>query len=226
MSKKEFDINDELDDLKSLWKNQPDEKNYGKDDIFKMIHRKSINSVQWLFIITILEFIFGILMSLWSVFSGQKIYSPETINAIGLETYSKFESISHVGLIGSVLFISVTYYFYRKISSALSVNKLMQTIMRFRKTITWLIICWIAFTLVLVVPLMMEMGENSYMNAVNHESESMEQMRLQAKKTAWIFAGIMIGFITVFCAVYYGIIYGVFLRRLGKNIKELRSIEN
>src|SRR5690606_27174994 len=224
MSKKEFDINDELDDLKSLWKNQPDEKNYGKDDIFKMIHRKSINSVQWLFIITILEFIFGILMSLWSVFSGQKIYSPETINAIGLETYSKFESISHVGLIGSVLFISVTYYFYRKISSALSVNKLMQTIMRFRKTITWLIICWIAFTLVLVVPLMMEMGENSYMNAVNHESESMEQMRLQAKKTAWIFAGIMIGFITVFCAVYYGIIYGVFLRRLGKNIKELRSI--
>lgn len=226
MSKKEFDINDELDDLKSLWKNQPDEKNYGKDDIFKMIHRKSINSVQWLFIITILEFIFGILMSLWSVFSGQKIYSPETINAIGLETYSKFESISHVGLIGSVLFISVTYYFYRKISSALSVNKLMQTIMRFRKTITWLIICWIAFTLVLVVPLMMEMGENSYMNAVNHESESMEQMRLQAKKTAWIFAGIMIGFITVFCAVYYGIIYGIFLRRLGKNIKELRSIEN
>ncbi|NLN32651.1 MAG: hypothetical protein GX159_03530 [Flavobacteriaceae bacterium] len=226
MSKKEFDINDELDDLKSLWKNQLDEKNYGKDDIFKMIHRKSINSVQWLFIITILEFIFGILMSLWSVFSGQKIYSPETINAIGLETYSKFESISHVGLIGSVLFISVTYYFYRKISSALSVNKLMQTIMRFRKTITWLIICWIAFTLVLVVPLMMEMGENSYMNAVNHESESMEQMRLQAKKTAWIFAGIMIGFITVFCAVYYGIIYGIFLRRLGKNIKELRSIEN
>ena len=226
MSKKEFDINDELDDLKSLWKHQLDEKNYGKDDIFKMIHRKSINSVQWLFIITILEFIFGILMSLWSVFSGQKIYSPETINAIGLETYSKFESISHVGLIGSVLFISVTYYFYRKISSALSVNKLMQTIMRFRKTITWLIICWIAFTLVLVVPLMMEMGENSYMNAVNHESESMEQMRLQAKKTAWIFAGIMIGFITVFCAVYYGIIYGIFLRRLGKNIKELRSIEN
>ena len=226
MSKKEFDINDELDDLKSLWKNQLDEKNYGKDDIFKMIHRKSINSVQWLFIITILEFIFGILMSLWSVFSGQKIYSPETINAIGLETYSKFESISHVGLIGSVLFISVTYYFYRKISSALSVNKLMQTIMRFRKTITWLIICWIAFTFVLVGPFMMEMGENSYMNAVNHESESMEQMRLQAKKTAWIFAGIMIGFITVFCAVYYGIIYGIFLRRLGKNIKELRSIEN
>lgn len=226
MSKKEFDINDELDDLKSLWKNQPDEKNYGKEDIFKMIHRKSINSVQWLFIITILEFIFGILMSLWSVFSGKKMYSPETIDLIGMETYSKFESISHVGLIGSVLFISVTYYFYRKISSALSVNKLMQTIMRFRKTIMWLIICWIAFTLVLVVPLMMEMGENTYLNAVNHENETLAQMRAQAKKTAWIFAGIMIGFITVFCAVYYGIIYGVFLRRLGKNIKELRSIEN
>lgn len=90
----------------------------------------------------------------------------------------------------------------------------------------WLIICWIAFTLVLVVPLMMEMGENTYLNAVNHENETLAQMRAQAKKTAWIFAGIMIGFITVFCAVYYGIIYGVFLRRLGKNIKELRSIEN
>lgn len=226
MNDKEPNINDELDDLKSLWKSQPEEKNYDRNDIFKMIHRKSVNSVQWLFIITIIEFLLGILLSLWSIFSGQKMYSSETIDAIGLETYSKFESITHVGLIGSVLFISVTFYYYRKISSALSVNKLMQTIMRFRKTIMWLIICWVSFSFILIIPLVMEMGENTYLNTVNHENETLEQMRLQAKKTAWIFAGIMIGFITFFCVIYYGIIYGVFLRRLGRNLKELKNIEN
>src|SRR5690606_18296696 len=129
MNERDPNTNDELDDLKSLWKSQPDEKNYDREDIFKMIHRKSVNSIQWLFIITIVEFLLGILLSFWSVLSGQKMYSSETIDAIGLETYSKFESISHVGLIGSLLFIFVTFYYYRKITSALSVNKLMETIM-------------------------------------------------------------------------------------------------
>lgn len=90
----------------------------------------------------------------------------------------------------------------------------------------WLIICWVSFSFILIIPLVMEMGENTYLNTVNHENETLEQMRLQAKKTAWIFAGIMIGFITIFCAIYYGIIYGIFLRRLGRNLKELKNIEN
>lgn len=103
--------NDELDDLKSLWKDQPVEKSYGKDEIFKMIHRKSINSVQWLFIITIIELILGLGISLWTIFSGQHFYSDDTIKMVGEGVFKRMENLSHLGLLGSIMLMGIMFYF-------------------------------------------------------------------------------------------------------------------
>lgn len=217
--------NDDLDDLKSLWKEQSVQKNYGKDEIFKMIHRKSTNSVQWLFIITILELIFGLTISLWTVFSGKHFYSEETIQIVGKDLFQQMENLSHLGLVGSFILFGIMLYFYRKISSSLSVHELISTILKFRKMVMWFIIFWIIFTLVIFVPIIMEMGSNIYVNTVAHENESIEQMNKAARQMGYIMAGINILFILVFFGLYYGIIYGIFLRRLGKNLKELKKIE-
>lgn len=217
--------NDDLDDLKSLWKEQSVQKNYGKDEIFKMIHRKSINSVQWLFIITILELIFGLTISLWTVFSGNHFSSEETINIVGEDLFRRMENLSHLGLVGSLILFGIMFYFYRKISSSLSVQGLISTILRFRKVVMWFIIFWIVFTLVIFVPIIMEMGSNIYFNAATHENESVEQMNKSARQMGYIMAGINIALILVFFGLYYGIIYGIFLRRLGKNLKELKKID-
>src|SRR5690606_15254861 len=107
----------------------------------------------------------------------------------------------------------------------LSVQGLISTILKFRKIVMWFIIFWIIFTLVIFVPIIMEMGSNIYFNAATHENESVEQMNKAARQMGYIMAGINIALILVFFGLYYGIIYGIFLRRLGKNLKELKKIE-
>ncbi len=226
MNENDQNINDELDDLKSLWKNQPDEKSYGQQEIFKMIHRKSINSVQWLFIITILEFLFGLGMSLWTIFSGNHMYSDEKIKTMGVETVSRFENLSHFGLIGSIIILSITFFYYRKISSSLSVNELMKSIMNFRKMVMWFIVIWFVFMLMLFSPVIMEMGVNTYINTKSTQNISPETLQNKASQIGYIFVTIMIVLLLIFSLLYYGIIYGIFLRRLGKNLKELKKIEN
>ena len=216
---------DELDDLKSIWKEQTVQKNYGQDEIFKMIHRKSINSVQWLFIITILELIFGLTVSLWTLFSGDHFYSDETIEIVGKDLFTRMENLSHLGLVGSIILVGIMFYYYRKISSSLSVKELMTTILKFRKTVMWFIVLWIVFTLVLFMPIIMEMGYNTYINASTHENETQEQIVQRANQVGLIMAIINAALIIVFFGLYYGIIYGIFLRRLGKNLKELKKIE-
>src|SRR5690606_38282602 len=181
-----------MDDLKSLWKEQYVQKNHVKDEIFKMIHRKSINSVQWLFIITILELIFGLTISLWTLFSGKHFYSDETIRIVGEDLFRRMENLSHLGLVGSFILFGIMFYFYRKISSSLSVQGLISTILKFRKIVMWFIIFWIIFTLVIFVSIIMEMGSNIYFNAATHENESVEQMNKAARQMGYIMAGINI----------------------------------
>jgi len=223
---KDINSNEELDDLKSLWKSQPEGKSYEREDIFKMIHRKSVNSVQWLFIITIIEVLIGVVFSLWTFFSGKHFYSEETIKIVGQDVFDKMENLSHLGLLGSVICFLIMFYFYRKISSSLSVQSLMSTILKFRKIVMWFIVLWITFTLIIFVPIMMEMGVNTYINAIPHEDESVETMHKSARQVGYIMAAVNIAFVLIFCGLYYGLIYGIFLRRLGKNLKQLKGIEN
>lgn len=216
---------DELDDLKSLWQSQEDTIQYNSEDIFKMIHRKSVNSIQWLFIITIIEVLIGIAMSLWTIFSGKHVYSEERVQIIGEDVLTKYENFSHLGLLGSLVLFGITFYFYRKINSALSVRDLMSFIMRFRKLVMWFIILWVLAILCLFTPVMVEMGSNTYINSQPHLNETIETTKLTAEKVGYVMAIVTIVLILIFSAIYYGLIYGVFLRRLGKNLKELKNIK-
>lgn len=216
---------DELDDLKSLWQSQEDTIQYKSEDIFKMIHRKSVNSIQWLFIITIIEVLIGIAMSLWTIFSGKHVYSEERVQIIGEDVLTKYENFSHLGLLGSLVLFGITFYFYRKINSALSVRDLMSFIMRFRKLVMWFIILWVLAILCLFTPVMVEMGSNTYINSQPHLNETIETTKLTAEKVGYVMAIVTIVLILIFSAIYYGLIYGVFLRRLGKNLKELKNIK-
>lgn len=225
MSEKELNTEDELNDLKSLWKNQPDEKSYDSTEIFKMIHRKSINSVQWLFIITFIEFLIGLVMSLWTIF-GNNFYSQDRIQTVGPEVYEKLVSLSQFGLIGSLVIFGITFYFYHKISSAMAVHDLMKNIIKFRMSVFAFIFIWILGILILFVPLMIEMGINTYINNNLNQGKTLEEVQNIAKSVGYIFAGITVFSFLLFSAIYYGIIYGIFLRRLGRNLKELKKIEN
>lgn len=224
MNDNNLNIDNEFEDLKALWKNQPQEEIYDKDQIFKMIHRKSINSVQWLFIISIIEFAIGIGMSIWSMFSSSMLYPDETLENVDVETFQKFEGYSHYGIIGSIIFILITYYFYRKVSSQLSVSELIKSIINFRRAVMIFIICWLVFSITILTPILLEYGINTYTSMNNAKPIPDVDAEYTAKVVGWTVVAITLGVILLFSALYYGIIYGIFLRRLGRNLKELKKI--
>lgn len=218
-------IHDELDDLKSIWKKQADEKSYGKEQIFKMIHRKSINSVQWLFIITLIELFLATGISVWALVSGTNLFSSHLTEIMNEESLRTYGYISHASVLGSALFVALTFYYYRKISVQSSVRQLIQSIIKFRKTIFWFIIIWVFLTIAFMLPTYFEMGRQIFLHDYDKGNMSAEEIQ----KTAY---GVGVGLATVtsvliifFSLLYYGIIYGIFLRRLGKNLKELKRIE-
>lgn len=217
--------NQDFDDLKSLWQSQEVEKTYDTDEIFKMIHRKSVNSVQWLFIITLIEVLIGIGLSVWTFISGKNLYINENMKVASEEMLTKYENFSHLGLVGSFVIFGITYFYYKKISSSLSVSELMQSIMKFRKIVVGFIIAWVSITQILFIPYMMELGAQTYLQTPKAGHLPENDAVNMAKKVGLIVTIVTAVVILLFSAVYYGIIYGVFLRRLGKNLKELKSIE-
>lgn len=225
MMNNEIQNNDELDDFKSLWQSQTEEKSYDSSQIFKMIHKKSVNSVQWLFILSIIELLLGILISAWSYFSGNHFYSEETLNSVGRESLDKIESISHLGLIGSFIFMAIVFFYYRKISSNLSVKGLMDNIIKFRKTVIWFLASWLTLGTVVLSPIYYQMGKTAYLNSLREETLSLEEIQSTANGAGWGFTIVIVLFILIVCGLYYLIIYGFFLRRLNKNLKELKNIE-
>lgn len=217
--------NQDFDDLKSLWQSQEVEKTYDTDEIFKMIQRKSVNSVQWLFIITLIEVLFGIGLSVWTFISGKNLYINENMKVASEEMLTKYENFSHLGLVGSFVIFGITYFYYKKISSSLSVSELMQSIMKFRKIVMGFVIVWVSITLILVIPYMMELSAQIYLQTPKAGHLPENDAVNMAKKVGLIVTIVTAVVFLLFSAVYYGIIYGVFLRRLGKNLKELKSLE-
>lgn len=226
MIKNEQNTNKDNDFLKSIWQSQKEEKTYDSKAIFKMIHRKSINSIQWLFIITILEFFIGISISLWILLSGKHFFSNEKIDLIGKTEYAKMENFSHLGILGSVVLIIIVFYFFRRISSTLSIQQLIQNIINFRKTVIGFIIFWLIIAIFLITPIMISLGANTYLAENQTKHLNIEEAKAIAQKVGYLTASFTVLVILVFSAIYYGFVYGTFLRRLGKNLKELKSINH
>lgn len=216
---------DELDDLKSLWQNQTDEKSYDKDQIFKMIHRKSKNSVQWLFYITLAELALAIVFSIWAIISGTNMISEHLKEIMTEDTLKSYDYISHISLVGSCIFVAITFYYFRKISAQLSVKALIDKIIEFRKVLSWLIIVWVVLSLAFIFPMYVEMGQQVFMHDYDKGNMSEQEIQETAKGVGIGLAAISSFLIILFSVLYYGIIYGIFLRRLGKNLKELKKIE-
>lgn len=225
MINNETNNTNELDEFKSIWQTQKDEKSYDSRQIFHMIHKKSINSVQWLFILSIIELLFGILISLWSYFSGNHLYSEDALKLIGKEALDKLESFSHIGLVGSLIFMAIIYFYYRKISSNLSVKGLMDNIIKFRKSVIWFLVTWITLALVILAPIYYQMGKEAYLHQAVNQQISPEELIRTANGVGWGFTIAFILIVLICCGLYYLIIYGFFLRRLSRNLKELKKIE-
>ena len=211
---------DELEILKKDW--QKGDSNYPKlsyDEIYKMILKKSSSVVKWIFIISILEFVFWTFISFalkdadfnkkFESYNAQNIMIPFMI----------------LGYLILAYFFYKFYMNYRTISVTDNARRLMENILKTRRTVRH----YVAFNLIyLVVSAFLVLGiefnrDPEMVATLKEASANGEILKVYAVTilATTLVLAILIGLFLVF----YYLIYGLLLKRLNTNYKELKKLE-
>lgn len=211
---------DELELLKKDW--QKENSKYPKltyNEIYKMILKKSSSIVKWIFIISILEFVF------WTGISF--LLKDASFN----ETLENLD-MNHILIPLSVFtYIILAYFFYlffrnyRRISATDSTKKLMENILKTRQTVKY----YVGFNLIMFVigtfiGVFYVIGnDDSFSAQIDQATANGEILKLYAVViiTTVVALAIMVGILLLF----YYLIYGILLKRLNKNYRELKKLE-
>ncbi|MAM18461.1 MAG: hypothetical protein VX712_09650 [Bacteroidota bacterium] len=210
---------DELDLLKKDWKKQDKTlPHLSYDEIYKMLWKRSSSIVKWIFIISILEFLLGTILNL--VLADDEYW----------EKMREFD-MTEFSIAVYIISYAITFYFiykfytnYRRISANATAKKLMEDILKTRKTVKF----YIAFVLVssgisFLVGLFLVIRH--HMQTMTAEPGS----NMQFETNQWLlFIGAIILILGVFLLIVwciYRLIYGILLKRLQRNYRELKKLE-
>lgn len=209
----------ELDDLKSAWKSIPDEKKYDRDKIFNMLKKKSSSTIQWFFKFTLVEFVLVILFTLSSIFKGKLIFGDD-LSLESTEVYRNYIIGSVLTIVFTFLFLTYSYFTYKRIKINESVKNLMNQIVNYRKIVNFFIFLIVLALISVSIPYYYELGINLYTDKIGIDYDFNK-----AKTVGYISVAIAIVFIFLITSIYYGLIYWLFLRKLSKNLNELKDIK-
>ena len=211
---------DELDLLKKDW--NKDDDRYPKltyNEIYKMILKKSSSIVKWIFIISLLEFVFwtGISLLLKDT-DGIKRFDQ-------LEADALFIPLAIVGYAILAFFFYLFFRNYKRISTTDSAKVLMENILKTRKTVKQ----YVAFNLIYLViatafVLYVEFDQDQLLkDQIAKAAANGEVFKFYAT-----FIVLVVAFLAVAIGVlllFYWIVYGILLKRLNKNYRELKKLE-
>jgi len=209
----------ELDNYKTIWKNQPEEKNkLSALEIYKMTQSKSNSIVKWILIIGLLEFVFWFAVNYLGTKNG------------ALEPYEKLKLISFIDNFNYFHYVVVVLFlllFYRNFSLITTVDdtkKLMKNILLVRKTVKWYVyynlINVVIFSVILNILIFNTPDGINILSGIENESFNQEHMRSVFIITQIVVIAVMILILWLF----YYLLYGILLKKLNKNYKELTKL--
>ncbi|ESU28883.1 hypothetical protein FLJC2902T_14800 [Flavobacterium limnosediminis JC2902] len=199
---------DELDLLKKDWKkNEPQFPKISEQEIYGMLHKKSSSIVKWIFIISIIEFI--ALNSLSFLLPND--FDPK-LGWVG--TFVHYSD--YVSYAVAAFFIYLFYRNFQSISSTSTTKKLMESILKTRKTVTYYIFFNIAY--VFLAGLLI-IGSQVKMLLIDTHQE----MKIVVGASILLLVSLLLILLIVW--LFYRLIYGFLLRRLHKNYEELQKID-
>ena len=210
---------DGLDLLKKDWKKREASlPHLSYDQIYQMLWKRSSSIVKWIFVISIIEFLFwGVI----NIFMADHEYWEE-MEQIHLKEFTVATYVINYAI--TFFFIYCFYKNYRKISATDNAAALMKNILRTKKTVKYYI-GYILISTALVALIY------TYFMMDYHTSSTMvdDMEKYSFTPLQWLmFAGIMIGGLAVFLGLiwlFYRVVYGILLRRLNRNYKELKKLE-
>ena len=212
-------MTEELDLLKKAWKKDPHVyEQVTENQIYKMIHKRSSSIVKWILMISIAEFV------LWSaigLFFVDENYL-KTLEMYHIDTLFKVISVLNYAVV--IFFIFMFYKNFKTISTTDTVKKLMNSIIKTRKTVQyyiWYNLGMFAFIFIIVV-----ISQIIYDPNINSLIDSTKDVNPQV---FWIIIGLtyFVLFALTFGLfwLFYRLIYGFLMKRLHKNFEELKKID-
>ena len=211
---------DELELLKKDWKQ--DKGNFPKvsyNEIYKMILKKSSSIVKWIFIISILEFAFWIVIA-FAFKDTKSLKDFEKLN-----TDYIMIPLTIVGYAILAYFFYLFFKNYRTISATDNAKVLMENILKTRKTVKH----YVAFNLIFIVigsaaGLYIQFDQNPQVVSMAHTAAADGNLFVFYAKFILITAVFLVGAIAILL-FFYWLIYGILLKRLNRNYKELKKLE-
>ena len=219
----EFD----LDNFKKTWQEQPIEPKYDNDEILQMLNKKSRNYVKYIFWISIIEFLFFTAFGLFYILQNKE---PNTFIAslqkLGVEKNEQLqETFDTIYLVIKIFTLLITGYFvvkfyqnYRKIKIEEDLKEFIYRIIKFKKTVNAFILINILIVLVFTSALTI-FG----IYTIQNQNTALANSSMIAFTVSFIIS-------TVFCVVliwaYYRLVYGILIKRLDKNLAQLKEIDS
>jgi len=201
---------DELELLKKDWKKQDASlPKVTAKEIYPMLLKKSSSVVKWIFIISVIEFVFWILAS--TLLKGPN-YGELNIESNSLKTFETVFLVVH-GLV-LLYFVIKFYRNFKNISSTDSASQLMKNILCARKAVKhYILVSLILFVVAAIVTTKL---------IVDLNTEAFAEVNI------WLLLSILtliIVTLVAFLALLYNKIYGYLLKRLTRNYEELKKME-
>ncbi|MFD0933124.1 hypothetical protein ACFQ0R_10995 [Psychroflexus salinarum] len=199
---------DELDLIKKDWqKRNEDLPKYTKDELMPMLHKKSSSSVKWIFIISIIEFVFWLAIDVL-------VSSEEYMDSIENQAFLWFLKVTTV--INYIVLFGFIYLFcrnYLRIRVTDSAKKLMRRIIKTREAVKY----YVRYNIVLFIVIFIISGGRAILLQTTFNTLEF-----------WIVAGIMIFILLIiigFLILFYKVLYGILTKRLYRNYKILTKME-
>ena len=203
---------EELDLLKKDWNKINVFEQISEAEIYKMLLKKSSSTVRWILIISIVELL------LWSgsslLFQADDAFKK--FNIANLDVYIISSNIVHYSIV--IVFITLFYVNYRKISVITSTKDLMKSILKTRKTVQyyiWYNLVVIALSFVLGIVLVFTLDPT-----ISRLSEN-SNFKYIFIAVFMIIAAVIIGLFWIL----YKAVYGRLLKKLYVNYQELKKID-
>ncbi len=212
-----------LDLLKKDWhKSTNSFTQIGENELSDMLKLRSSSIVKWIFIVSICELLFGVLLSVVLSISKAHEDSSELLQRWGI--YEFYMGCSIAFYVVVVWFIYRFYQNYRKISVVSSTKDLITNIINTRRVVKR----YIAFNLISFAVFFLIIccfGFYYGYTTASVEHGGSDQMPLTVMITAIVVLILITAILTLIFWLIYKLIYGILLRRLNRSYEELKKME-
>lgn len=199
---------DELDLIKKDWQKRSENlPKYTQDELMPMLHKKSSSSVKWIFIISILEFVFWLALDIL-------ISSENYLETIESKVFMWFLKVTTI--VNYIVLFGFIYLFcrnYLRIKVTDSAKKLMRQIIKTRQAVKY----YVRYNIALFIIIFIISGARAILIQTTFNTLEF-----------WIVAGIMMFILLIIIGLlilFYKLLYGILTRRLYKNYKILTKME-